>query len=79
MMIADELPPAPAGKDYQIWFIAEGKPVPGGVFKPDEQGHVEMQAEIPANARSASAFAITLEPQGGTVAPTGQKFLQGAA
>ncbi|MDX6695892.1 MAG: hypothetical protein QOF02_3495 [Blastocatellia bacterium] len=79
MMIADELPPAPAGKDYQIWFIAEGKPVPGGVFKPDEQGHVEMRAEIPANARSASAFAITLEPQGGMPAPTGQKFLLGAA
>jgi len=79
MMVADELPPAPAGKDYQIWFIAEGKPVPGGVFKPDQQGHVEMLGEIPANARSASAFAITLEPQGGTSAPTGQKFLQGAA
>ena len=79
MMIADELPPAPAGKDYQIWFIADGKPVPGGVFKPDARGHVEMHDRIPAAARAASAFAITLEPQGGTPAPTGQKYLLGSA
>jgi anti-sigma-K factor RskA len=79
MMIANELPPAPAGKDYQIWFIAEGKPVPGGVFKPDAKGHVEMHDQIPAGARGATAFAITLEPQGGTPAPTGEKYLLGAA
>jgi anti-sigma-K factor RskA len=79
MMIVDELPPAPAGKDYQIWFIADGKPMPGGVFKPDEAGHVEMHAEIPVAARNAVAFAVTLEPQGGTAAPTGQKYLLGTA
>lgn len=79
MMVADELPPAPAGKDYQIWFIADGKPMPGGVFKPDAKGHVEMHAEIPAQARNASVFAITLEPQGGTSAPTGEMYLKGAA
>lgn len=79
MMVADELPPAPAGMDYQIWFIADGKPMPGGVFKPDAKGHVEMHAEIPAQARSASSFAITLEPQGGTLAPTSQPYLKGDA
>jgi anti-sigma-K factor RskA len=38
-----------------------------------------MHAEIPAAALSAVAFAVTLEPQGGTTAPTGQKFLLGTA
>ena len=79
MMIVDGLPPAPAGKDYQIWFIADGKPVPGGVFKPDNAGHVEMHDQVPLQARSAAAFAITLEPQGGTPAPTGQKYLLSTA
>jgi anti-sigma-K factor RskA len=79
MMIVDGLPPAPAGKDYQIWFIADGKPLPGGVFKPDNAGHVEMHDQVPLQARSAAAFAITLEPQGGTPAPTGQKYLLGTA
>lgn len=79
MMIVDGLPPAPPGKDYQIWFIADGKPVPGGVFKPDSAGHVEMHDQVPLQARSAAAFAITLEPQGGTPAPTGQKYLLSTA
>jgi anti-sigma-K factor RskA len=79
MMIVDGLPAAPAGKDYQIWFIADGKPVPGGVFKPDTAGHVEMHDQIPTQARNAAAFAITLEPQGGTPAPTGQKYLLSTA
>lgn len=79
MMIVNGLQPAPAGKDYQIWFIVDGKPMPGGVFKPDTKGHVEMRAQIPAQARAASAFAVTLEPQGGTKAPTGEKYLLSAA
>lgn len=79
MMVVEGLPQAPAGRDYQMWYIADGKPIPGGVFKPDAAGHVEMRAEIPAQARNATAFAVTLEPQGGTPAPTGQKYLLGAA
>lgn len=79
MMIVEGLPPAPPGKDYQIWFITDGKPLPGGVFKPDEAGHVEMHAQVPLQARSAAAFAVTLEPQGGTAAPTGEKYLLSTA
>jgi anti-sigma-K factor RskA len=79
MMVAEGLPQAPAGHDYQIWFIADGKPIPGGVFKPDAAGHAEMREQIPVQARGATAFAVTLEPQGGTSAPTGQKYLLGAA
>lgn len=79
MMIIEGLPPAPAGKDYQIWFIAGGKPMPGGVFKPDAAGHVEMHDRVPPEAQAAAAFAVTLEPQGGTTAPTGEKYLLGTA
>jgi anti-sigma-K factor RskA len=79
MMIVDQLPLAPAGMDYQIWFIADGKPMPGGVFKPDATGHAEMRDHVPASARTAAAFAVTLEPQGGTSAPTGQKYLLSTA
>lgn len=79
MMIVNGLQPAPAGKDYQIWFIVEGKPMPGGVFQPDAKGHVEMRAQLPAQALAASAFVVTLEPQGGTQAPTGEKYLLSTA
>jgi anti-sigma-K factor RskA len=79
MLMADNLPPAPAGKAYQLWFIAEGKsPMPGQVFTPDASGHAEMRDEVPAEARNATIFAITLEPSDGVPAPTGPKYLLSA-
>lgn len=80
MLMADDLPPAPAGKAYQLWFIAEGKPpMPGHVFNTDSAGHAEMVEQLPEEARSATIFAVTLEPSNGVPAPTGAKYLLGAA
>ena len=79
MLMADNLPAAPAGKAYQLWFIAEGKsPMPGQVFTPDASGHAETRDEVPAEARNATIFAITLEPSEGVPAPTGPKYLLSA-
>jgi anti-sigma-K factor RskA len=80
MLMADNLPPAPAGKAYQLWFIAGGKPMPGRVFTPDAAGRAEMHDEVPAEARNTSAvFAVTLEPSSGMKEPTGPKYLLSAA
>lgn len=80
MLMADDLPPAPAGKAYQLWFIAEGKPpMPGHVFNTDAAGHAEMSEQLPEEARGANVFAVTLEPSGGVPAPTGAKYLLGTA
>jgi anti-sigma-K factor RskA len=80
MLMAYDLPPAPAGKAYQLWFIMEGKPpMPGHVFNTDASGHAEMNEQLPAEARSANTFAVTLEPQGGTSAPTSPPYLLSAA
>jgi hypothetical protein len=80
MLTAADLPPAPAGKAYQLWFIAEGKPpMPGSVFQPDARGHAEMHENIPPEGRTAAVFAVTLEPEGGTSAPTGEMYLKGSA
>jgi hypothetical protein len=80
MLMAYDLPPAPAGKAYQLWFIAEGKPpMPGRVFNTDSAGHAEMSEQLPEEARAATVFAVTLEPSGGVQAPTGAKYLLGSA
>jgi hypothetical protein len=80
MLMAYDLPPAPAGKAYQLWFIAEGKPpMPGRVFNTDSAGRAEMREQLPSEARAATVFAVTLEPQGGVPAPTGAKYLLGSA
>jgi anti-sigma-K factor RskA len=80
MLMADDLPPAPAGKAYQLWFIAEGKPpMPGHVFNTDNTGHGELRDQMPEEARGATTFAVTLEPSNGVPAPTGAIYLKGAA
>jgi anti-sigma-K factor RskA len=81
MLMAADLPPAPAGKAYQLWFIAEGKPpMPGSVFQPDASGHAEMRETIPPEGRTAATvFAVTLEPEGGVSAPTGEIYLKSSA
>ncbi len=51
----------PAGRAYQAWKIADGKPVSIGMFKGRDYG-----AELPAG----TVFAVTVEPEGGSPEPT---------
>lgn len=79
MFTAAKLPPAPAGKAYQLWYIADGKPMPGSVFTTDADGRAEMHASIPREGLRAQVFAVTLEPAGGLPAPSGEIYLKGAS
>ncbi|HEV2862104.1 MAG TPA: anti-sigma factor [Pyrinomonadaceae bacterium] len=80
MLVAEGLPAAPAGKAYQLWFIAGGKPpMPGGVFKTDASGRAMMKDLMPEGAASANTFAVTLEAEAGEQAPKGAMFLLSAA
>ncbi len=60
------LPSAPEGKQYQLWAIVDGKPVDVGVVP--STGMPELFKM--KNIGNASAFAITIEPLGGSVSPT---------
>jgi hypothetical protein len=73
------LPPAPAGKAYQLWYISDGKPQPGAVFTTDANGRAVLSDRVPAAGRDAKLFAVTLEPAGGVPSPTGSMYLKGAA
>jgi anti-sigma factor RsiW len=79
ILMAKGLPPAPAGKAYQLWFIAGGKPMPGKVFTTDASGAGTLKDQIPPEARNAAVFAITLEPENGVQSPTGQIYLSSAS
>ena len=60
------LPQPITDKQYQLWAIVNGQPVDAGVFEVQEgNALIKMQ-----NIQGASAFAITLEPQGGSESPT---------
>lgn len=59
------LPQAPAGKQYQLWAIVDGKPVDAGMLSNAKNRVQQMKA-----FERAEAFAITLEQQGGSPTPT---------
>jgi anti-sigma-K factor RskA len=52
-------------KQFQLWAIVDGKPVDAGVFD-NHSGNLIKMKNIP----NAAAFAVTIEPRGGSVNPT---------
>jgi len=64
----------PAGKVYQAWYIRAGaKPTPAPTFSPDASGTARVT--LPVGAEKGLTVAITVEPQGGSQAPTTKPFL----
>ena len=62
------LPETPAGKQYQLWAIADGKPVDIGMI--GQQKSLAAVFQQMKNINNPQAFAITLEKQGGVASPT---------
>jgi hypothetical protein len=62
-----KLPANDQNHQYQLWALVGGKPVDLGVFDAtaDSSGFKNMKA-----IASADAFAVTLEPRGGSTSPT---------
>lgn len=76
-LAAYRLPPAPAGRTYQLWGIAEGKaPVSLGTFSSAGEGREIVRFPVPAGLQLAIG-AVTEEPAGGSPQPTSAPFLAG--
>lgn len=73
---ATNLPEAPAGKQYQLWAIVDGKPVDGGMIVKTTKGD-EYRIQKMKAFGSAEAFAITLEKMGGNPTPEGEMVVMG--
>ncbi len=70
------LPPAPAGRTYQLWAIAKGKPVSLGIFNTAADGSLRAVLSVPPDL-AFQVTAVTEEPAGGSPQPTQQPFLIG--
>ncbi|MFF4321161.1 anti-sigma factor domain-containing protein [Streptomyces sp. NPDC001568] len=64
VFLASGLPPAPAGRTYQLWFNDHGTMRPAGLIPGD--GSILMQGD----PGQALAVGLTLEPAGGSAQPT---------
>lgn len=72
------LPLIDAQNDYQLWFIRDGQPVSAGIFGVrDTTRDNFFKIEDLKESADQGAFAITLEPQGGSPQPTGDMYLLG--
>jgi anti-sigma-K factor RskA len=76
-LVVDNLPPLQAGKQYQLWLIDDGKRIDGGVFSVDQDGYGSLWVNSPRPLVTYASFGVTIEPQGGSPGPTGQKVLGG--
>ena len=67
MLDIQKLPPAPAGKQYQLWSIVGDAPVDLGML--DEEYEKKL-LKMKNTKKGSVAFAITLEKTGGVPSPT---------
>ena len=74
---AANLPPAPAGKAYQVWVVTAQAPVSAGLLTTDPTGGGTQYYMTPADIAPPVAVAVTLEPSGGVPSPTGERYLVG--
>jgi anti-sigma-K factor RskA len=71
------LPQAPPDKVYELWAIADSKPVPAGTFRVDDAGYALLRLPALPQAKRFDQFAVTLEPAGGVEQPSGPMHLLG--
>ncbi|MGM0582610.1 MAG: anti-sigma factor [Bacteroidota bacterium] len=68
---AKKMPANEMDNQYQLWAIVDGNPVDMGVF--DVAGDMTSLLKMKTTGK-ASAFAVTLEPRGGSKNPTMEKM-----
>ena len=72
------LPPAPADKVYEAWWIGrQAGPIRAGLFEAPAEGVAKVELIMPPPGEEIIASAVTLEPTGGTEKPTGAMYLKG--
>ena len=76
-LYSDNLPPAGAGKTYQLWLVTAKEKISAGVFDPEKDEEPSGTVMVPPEAGAVVAAAVTPEPEGGSPQPTGSILLLG--
>lgn len=79
LLLAYNLPPAPAGKLYEMWVIPKGgSPVPAGLFQSEADGTALYLRRGAVDVATTGAVAVTLEAEAGAAAPTSTPIIVAA-
>jgi anti-sigma-K factor RskA len=71
LLLATNLPPPPPGKVYALWTVAGDTPRAAGIFVPDDAGRATLRVAAETSGAPVRILSVTLEPAGGTAAPSG--------
>jgi anti-sigma-K factor RskA len=78
LLLASNLPPAAAGRTYEMWLIPKGgAPKPAGLFQSDADGNALYVLNGPVDP-ATSVVAVTDEPAAGSAAPTTKPIIVAA-
>jgi anti-sigma-K factor RskA len=73
-----DLPQVPSDRAYQLWFVPKnGNPVSEAVFNTENNGTKEIQIDLTDGLPDLKAAAVTTEPAGGLLQPSGAFALLG--
>ena len=79
LLLASNLPPAPAGKAYEMWVVPKGgKPLPAGMFQSATDWTAVHVLPGPVDVASTVAVAVTLERETGVPQPTSKPVIVAA-
>ncbi|MCX6521522.1 MAG: anti-sigma factor, partial [Actinobacteria bacterium] len=76
VLIADGLSAAPDGSAYELWLVADGVTTPMRVLQSADDGTLRAVVDID---EAPEAWGVTIEPAGGSPAPTGAILFLGTA
>jgi anti-sigma-K factor RskA len=76
-----QLPTVPEDKEYQLWVIRKGEKIPAGLFavrsEQEKESYFKIMNLNVESKKDFEAFAVTLEPKGGSPQPTSPIYLLG--
>jgi anti-sigma-K factor RskA len=78
VLVVDQMPPLEAGYEYQLWLLRDGQSTGGAVFEVDESGYRGVRIAAADSLLEYASVQVTIEPAGGSAAPTGEQVLGGS-
>jgi hypothetical protein len=77
VLVVENLPALPPGRDYQLWVLdpTKGAPISAGVFQVDAKGAARVAFTAVEPVADPAQFAVTEEPKGGLPSPTMEKLV----
>lgn len=76
VFVGSALPEIASNRTFQLWLIpAQGAPESAGIFRPNTKGDFVQVRSTPVDTARIHAVAVSVEPSGGSPAPTTKPIL----